>query len=81
MTCPALCSGKGECDTKKRKCSCFDPSDTSEGCYNSLPQSPTSIVHSEWNDLFQLKISSTAIGASTTKWFLSLVLLNVFVGL
>ena len=80
MTCPALCSGKGECDTQTGKCSCFDPSDTSEGCYNSLPLSPSSIVHNEWNEFLKSSSSSNVFGTSNTKkWFLSLILLNIFV--
>jgi hypothetical protein len=42
MFCPAMCSGKGICDWSLAKpaCQCFDPSDTTEGCYESKPAEP-----------------------------------------
>lgn len=42
MFCPAMCSGKGICDwsLSKPACQCFDPSDTTEGCFDSRPVEP-----------------------------------------
>jgi len=42
LFCPANCSGKGICnfDSATPYCECFDPNDSSDGCYDSLPKSP-----------------------------------------
>ena len=37
MYCPSMCSGKGICDwdSPTPTCKCFDPSDQTDGCYDS----------------------------------------------
>ena len=43
MFCPAMCSGKGICKWDAKPipvCECFDPSDKSNGCFDSDPVQP-----------------------------------------
>lgn len=42
LFCPANCSGKGVCNFEAPTpyCECFDPNDSTDGCYESLPKSP-----------------------------------------
>eukprot|EP00551_Chaetoceros_affinis_P008229 CAMPEP_0203664178 /NCGR_PEP_ID=MMETSP0090-20130426/1638_1 /ASSEMBLY_ACC=CAM_ASM_001088 /TAXON_ID=426623 /ORGANISM="Chaetoceros affinis, Strain CCMP159" /LENGTH=703 /DNA_ID=CAMNT_0050527327 /DNA_START=146 /DNA_END=2257 /DNA_ORIENTATION=+ len=40
LFCPAMCSGKGQCDWDTGTCKCFDPKDTSPGCYKSQVNKP-----------------------------------------
>ena len=35
-----MCSGKGQCDWDTGTCKCFDPEDTSPGCYESRVNKP-----------------------------------------
>lgn len=44
LFCPASCSGRGQCDYSAKpspKCTCFDPENTSEGCYEETIDAAT----------------------------------------
>jgi hypothetical protein len=44
LFCPASCSGRGICDYDEKsgpKCKCFDPENTSDGCYENAEEDVT----------------------------------------
>merc|ERR1712151_113268 len=51
LICPANCSGKGKCiwNTKIPYCECFDTNDTSDGCYGSNYDKPSSSLMNDEN--------------------------------